>query len=182
VSPAFQRAVEFVLPHETEYARGHWGDDQFVVTEDVPGDAGGRTRYGIDARSHPGVDIAHLTRNQAILIYLAEWKRHGLDALPERLAVAMFDVWVNGGQPVQWLQHAINLYPPAGVTWLSPDGVMGPKTLAAAASCDQDKILSAFLQERDGRFELLAQKPSLAQFLNGWLQRDRDLRAYLAIG
>src|SRR6202007_182545 len=90
-SPAFLKAIAFVLPHEEEFARGHWGDENFVVSEHVPGDAGGTTKWGIDAASHPGVDVDDLTRDQAITIYNEEWKWRNMDALPEKLAVAMFD-------------------------------------------------------------------------------------------
>ena len=179
MSHAFDQAIEFVLPHEEEFARGHWGDEKFVIAEHDPDDPGGTTKYGIDARSHQGVDIENLTRDQAIAIYAQEWQAHNLDAIPERLAIAMFDVWVNGGSAVKWLQSAINLYPPPGVKWLAPDGVMGPKTVAAANACDQDKVINAFLLERDGRFQWLASKGGMSKYLGGWLQRDRDLRAYL---
>ena len=107
-SPAFLKAIQFVLPHEEEFARNHWGDENFVITENVSGDSGGVTKYGIDASSHPGVDIANLTRDQAIAIYHDEWMWRNMDALPEKLSIAMFDVWVNGGFAVLWLQTAIN--------------------------------------------------------------------------
>ena len=69
-SEAFLRAVAFILPHEEEFARGHWGDENFVIPENVSGDSGGWTKYGIDASSHPGVDVKDLTRPQAIAISL----------------------------------------------------------------------------------------------------------------
>jgi hypothetical protein len=65
----FNLAIAFILPHEEEFARGYWGDERFVVVENVPGDDGGLTKYGIDEESHPDVDIANLTRDQAIAIY-----------------------------------------------------------------------------------------------------------------
>src|SRR5512140_3051467 len=53
VSPAFQRAIDFVLPHEEAFAPGHHGDERYVVAEKSKGDAGGLTKYGIDQKSHP---------------------------------------------------------------------------------------------------------------------------------
>lgn len=177
---AFNTAIAFVLPHEEEFARGHWGDEKYVVTENVEGDAGGLTKYGIDQAGNPGVDVANLTRDQAIVIYhLRYWSAHNLDSLPDKLAIAAFDVWVNGGHANLWLQHAYNVTHPSAPQ-LVEDGQLGPKSLAALAASDQDAILRVFLQERDDRFKALASRPSQAKFLAGWMQRDKDLSAALA--
>jgi lysozyme family protein len=181
-SQKFLRAIQFIFPHEEEFARGHWGDENFVVAENVSGDSGGVTKYGIDASSHPGIDIRNLTRDGAIAIYAREWQKHGLECLPEKIAIACFDVWVNGGHAVAWLQAALNKV--AG-TKLVVDGNMGPATMAAANSLnDQPSTLNAllryFIQERDARFESIA-KGSRAKFLNGWESRDRDLEKFLGV-
>ena len=176
---AFQTSIEFILPHETEFRRGHFGDYDYSVTEDVAGDSGGLTKFGIDQSSHPNVDIAALDKAGAVEIYHDEWRAHNLDALPDKLAIAAFDVWVNGGHANLWLQHAYNLTHPDSEP-LAEDGNLGPRSLAALADSDQDAILAEFLRERDERFETLAQKPSRAKFLAGWEQRDTDLAALLA--
>jgi lysozyme family protein len=176
-TPAFQKAVAFILPHEEEFTRGHWGDENFVIAENVPGDSGGWTKYGIDASSHPGVDIKDLTRAQAIAIYWEEWCFRSLDALPGKLAIACFDVMVNGGFAIRWLQTALNKISPS-TPLLVIDGDLGQKTFAAAQSCDQDAVLRYFINERDARFIELAKGPR-AKFLAGWEQRDADLRKYL---
>ena len=174
-SPAFLKGIDFVLPHENEYARGHWGDPNFVVTENVPGDGGGKTRYGIDQVSNPGVDIDHLTQTGATDIY---WNNHNLDALPAALGVVSFDVWVNGGHAVLWLQHVINVVG-RGAS-VSEDGSMGAMTIAAAKACNQPAVINLFLAQRDVRFKaIVASNPSQSKFLAGWLQRDIDLTNYL---
>lgn len=178
IGDPFTIAVNFILPHEEEFARGHWGDEAFVVPENVSGDNGGLTKYGIDQASHPGIDIAHLTRAGAIDIYHEEWERHQLDLLPPKLAVATFDVMVNGGRPGLWLQHAYNVTHPTAPQ-LTEDGALGPKSIAALQSSDQDAILQLFFAERDARFKHLATLPHDAQFLAGWLQRDHDLERLL---
>ena len=180
----FERAISFVLPHENAYARGHWGDENYVVTENVAGDGGGKTRWGIDAAGNPGVDIDHLTKADALLIYHHKyWLAHNLDALPEKLAICAFDVWVNGGHATRWLQHAYNTAPSLGRHgFLAEDGVMGSMTLSAlqqASPLVVDEMAAIFLQQRDERFRALAERPSQARFLAGWLQRDQDLRKFL---
>lgn len=176
---AFNKAIAFVLPHEEEFARGHWGDERYVVTENVAGDSGGLTKYGIDTAGNPGVDVANLTRDQAIAIYKRRyWDAHQLDALPDKMAIAAFDVWVNGGHANLWLQHAYNLSH-ANLPMLTEDGQLGLKSLAALAAADEGEIVKEFLRQRNTRFGALAQKPSRAKFLNGWLQRDEDLEKLL---
>jgi lysozyme family protein len=176
-SRKFLRAIQFIFPHECEYARGHWGDENFVVAENVSGDSGGVTKYGIDASSHPGVDIRNLTRDGAIAIYAREWQKYGIEALPEKIAIAQFDVRVNGGYATKWLQLALNQV--AGAR-LVVDGSMGPATILAANQCDQDSVLRYFIRERDARFESIAAGPR-AKFLAGWESRDRDLEKFLSV-
>ncbi len=176
-SNKFLRAIAFVLPHEEEFARGHWGDENYVVAENVSGDSGGVTKYGIDASAHRGVDIANLTRAGAVDIYWNEWRSYGIEALPEKIAIAQFDVRVNGGYASKWLQVALNEVCKADLT---VDGTLGPATFAAALSCAQDAVVRYFIRERDARFESIA-TGSRAKFLKGWEQRDRDLERFLQV-
>ena len=183
VSPAFSvaflHAVNFVLPHEEEFARGHWGDENYVVAEHDPHDPGGTTKFGIDQRSHPNVDVEHLTRDEAIAIYFQEWQFYHCFLLPDRIAVAQFDVRVNGGYAVAWLQRALNTIDNAGLT---VDGVMGPATIEEANDCNEPAVLRYFINERDQRFTALAaNNANFARYLSGWKQRDADLRVYLAV-
>ena len=64
----FLEAMKFIFEHENVLSRGK------VVAEHDSKDPGGTTKYGIDARSHPGVDIENLTEQQALNIYWEEWK------------------------------------------------------------------------------------------------------------
>src|ERR1700679_343274 len=88
---------DFIYPHENAYAPGHDGDPNFVITEDVPGDSGGLTKYGVDASSHPGVDIAGLTASSAELIYWQDMCAGQSQRLPGRLTYYHFDCEVNLG-------------------------------------------------------------------------------------
>lgn len=187
-SPAFIHAINFVLPHEEEFVRGHWGDENYVVAEHDPHDPGGTTKYGIDQRTHPQIDVEHLDRDGAISLYYQEWLFYHCFLLPDRIAVAQFDVRVNGGYAVAWLQRALNDAritpgkPPVIAPRLTVDGVMGPATIDAANSCDQTSVLRYFITQRDRRFDSLAQSnPDFQRYLAGWKNRDTDLRSYLAV-
>ena len=56
----FDKFIKFVFTHENVL-----GKDGKVVPENVAGDNGGLTKYGIDQASHPGVDIAGLNKQKA---------------------------------------------------------------------------------------------------------------------
>ncbi|MDZ4287813.1 MAG: hypothetical protein U0984_07635, partial [Prosthecobacter sp.] len=61
----FLNAVTFVLDHETVFKRGHHGDYAQAIAENVSGDPGGVTKFGIDQRSHPNLDIVNLSLIEA---------------------------------------------------------------------------------------------------------------------
>ncbi len=182
MSTAFEKAIAFVLPHETEFERGHYGDYAHARTENVPGDGGGLTKFGIDQRSHPHTNITGLTKDDAVKIYRESyWDKHNLDSFPDPINIALFDIFVNGGHPIEWLQRAINDLPDSSEK-LTEDGNAGPKTMAAVVALTKDQIKTAtgsILDQRANRFKRLAEKPQLAQFLNGWLARNNDLRALI---
>jgi hypothetical protein len=90
----FDKAIEFTLQWEGEGGKAS------------PGDPGGMTKWGISQRAHPEVDVANLTREQAIEIYRADyWDRLGCGGLDAPLDVALFDTAVNVGvnRALGWL-------------------------------------------------------------------------------
>lgn len=62
----FQTAVAAVIEEETG------GDPTGGQTND-PNDPGGLTRWGISKRNHPQVNVANLTRDDAVAIYRTEY-------------------------------------------------------------------------------------------------------------
>jgi len=161
----FEQAIELVLSHEGGFQnhpedRGNWTGGQVGVGQ-LKG-----TRWGISAMAYPELDIANLTRTQAIEIYRRDyWKRAGCDKLPDFLRYPYFDVAVNSGPgtAARLLQQA------AGVT---PDGVLGPVTLAAVAARDPRELTEDFLWLRGEFFADLARRvPSQRAFLPGWILR-----------
>ena len=71
-SDLFRRALKFTLPWECVFAAGHDGDYDYVLAEDVDGDPGGTTKFGIDQASHPSIQVEYLNLPRAMEIY---WKR-----------------------------------------------------------------------------------------------------------
>ena len=162
----FDAFVRYVLQRET--SRDKAGN---VITEHDPRDAGGATRYGIDQRSHPHVNVDKLTEAEAIAIYFAgDWTATKAEQLPEPIGELVTDIHIVGGHGTTWLQQCLN----AGGMDLKTDGYMGPFTLAAAKACDVQRVTSCILGKRDLYYEALARNiPSDHPFLGGWLNRDK---------
>ena len=176
----FPPSLAFVLRHECVYAPGHDNDLAFVIPEYVPGDTGGCTKFGIDAASHPGVDIPNLTLVQATAIYRdCEWAHCRCDALPAHLDTAIFDCAVNNGEAVAaiLLQRAII---DCG-TEIAADGEIGPQTLHLASLANGPALLRRHLQLRRQRYaDIVLHNPRDAKFLKGWLNRVNDLETFLS--
>lgn len=153
----FDTAFEQLLRHEGGFS-------------DHPDDPGGATRFGVTEAVAREVgyrgDMRELPLELAKRIYLERyWKPVRADELPPGVRYALFDAAVNSGprQAVKWLQRA------AGVP---DDGVLGPKTLAAAHALNADALRSKILAQR---LKLMASLPSWPSFGRGWARRIADL-------
>ena len=76
----FNTFIPFILNHETEFQKGHYGDWKFVRTERDPNDPGGTTRFGLDYGEHKEApwnmtedQIDKLTYDEAVHIYWKHW-------------------------------------------------------------------------------------------------------------
>jgi Glycosyl hydrolase 108 len=90
----FGRCIAFVLESE-----GGLSED--------PNDKGGLTNFGISQRAYPKLDIRNLTRQQAELIYRADyWHASGADSQPWPLCLIVLDTAVlhGVGRAVEWLR------------------------------------------------------------------------------
>lgn len=152
----FDRYFEWLIP---------WEGTAYEV---VPNDPGGATKYGIDQRTHPDVDIFSLTKAQAKAIYLSDyWRPSAGEKLPGRVAWAVTDCRVNcGPRASQWLQTIL------GVT---ADGIIGPVTLAAAKAPDERQLAKAILDRRESYYLDLGKQARFKSFVKGWLNRNHDL-------
>jgi len=141
--------------------------------EHDPRDPGGATKFGIDQRSHPTVNIRNLTRQDAEKIYLAEYYRSAAHWLPQPLDYLYFDHAINAGETAaaRILQQIL------GVTI---DGKVGPFTIGAIKNrLDRQPknlpfLLRLYSENRILFYQRLAySKPRLACYLKGWLNRTR---------
>jgi lysozyme family protein len=146
-----------------------------------PLDPGGATMKGVTLKTYS----AHLGRQATVeelkaipeehllAIYgQGYWDKCKCDDLPSGLDVCVFDWAVNSGprRAVRALQELV------GVT---PDGEMGPKTLAAVASWEAyygAKTCIAMYQNE--RMEYLEDLPTFKVFGNGWTKRVIDMEQF----
>lgn len=145
----FPKFIERLLGHEGGYVND-------------PRDPGKETKWGISKRSYPNLDIANLTRDQAIAIYRLDfWDRGKLADLPPNVAFQVLDGAVNSGlaRGVQWLQQS------AGVP---ADGLIGPKTRAAIAAADKNDLVLRFL---GFRLQFMTDLGTWDSFGKGWARR-----------
>jgi lysozyme family protein len=161
--PAFERAVARVLGDEGGYA-------------DNPSDPGGETKFGISKREYPQLDIAALTRADAVAIYYRDrWQRYRYSELPGPIAAKVFDLAVNIGpaHAVRCLQRALR----ACGRRLTEDGALGRATATAAAGANQLALAAALRAEAAGYYRALAalergrRAGGDREFLDGWLNR-----------
>lgn len=143
----FDKAVAFVLSQEGEYSND-------------PQDAGGATKWGISHRSYPELDIANLTREQAIDIYKKDfWDRCQCSQLPDGLDFLVFDAAVNQGPvaAIRMLQNGLKV---------TSDGVMGAITIRAANTTPN--ICTEYIARRLYQYALI---PQVLRFGLGWFRR-----------
>jgi lysozyme family protein len=171
----FEKALKFVLEHETVYAKGHYGDMDYAIVENEEGDSGGRTKFGLDSASHPELDLDSLTLEEAGITYKrCYWEKAHCNELPEPLSQIQFDGAVNIGigQQMKFLQRAVEV---------KADGIWGPATRQAVEQTINEiglKALCIFVCDQKENFYrgLVETKPHLNRFLKGWLNRLNDLR------
>lgn len=167
----FERAFKKTLNFEGGYA-------------DTPGDAGGKTMYGITekiARAHGFKGkMRDLTLELAKRIYLTDyWQVNRLDKFPSQaLAENVFDAGVNMGTvtAAKLLQKVVGV---------AADGMVGKVTLAAInkalETLGEQTLIGAYLDEREARYHrICAVNPSQVKFLKGWLARCNKLRREIA--
>lgn len=160
---------------------------------DDPDDPGGATNHGVTIHTMRRLgldldgdgrvtkrDVQSLTREQALGIFLDHYfSRPRIDDLPEPLQATVFDMYVNAGaHAVKLLQRLLGKL---GFV-LRADGVLGPRTIAAAArgmAMAPDHLVDAYgIERRNYYFALADRRPESRKYARtraggkgGWIKR-----------
>jgi lysozyme family protein len=96
------------------------------------------------------------------------WDAVKADDLPDGLDYLMFDFAINAGpgRAIKTMQKAI------GTT---PDGAIGPKTMAALKAADPTDLIAKFSTEKELFYKAL---PTFATFGKGWLRRVAEAKSH----
>jgi lysozyme family protein len=171
---SYDEALARLLVHEGGYSNH-------------PSDPGGPTNWGItlrDARAYwkqdaTATDVRNLPRAVAKNIFRTKyWAALSCDELPAGVDYAVFDYGVNSGigRAAKVLQRLLGLHSASKtrVDALVVDGIVGPRTLAAAACADAGRLIDAICDER---LAFLQGLRTWSVFGNGWGRRVREVRA-----
>ena len=158
----FLPAYEFMMANEGGY-----------VLHNVAGDRGGQTYAGIARNMHPNWEgWAAIDRGEPPATEdVRRWYKanfwdtiRGDELTHQPVAQTVFDFHVNAGRPARLLAQIV-----VGAT---PDGVFGPRTVAALNSVDPEKFVLAYAIAKIARYRDIVQRNrSQSKFLLGWLNR-----------
>ena len=153
----FDAAFDLLLKHESGFS-------------DHAADPGGKTRFGVTEAVAREVgfrgDMRELPLDLAKRVYKDKyWDAVKAEQLPPAVRYVVFDAAVNSGpgQSAKWLQRGL------GVT---DDGVIGPKTLAAANAANPDSLRMRLLGQR---LRFMAGLTNWPAFSRGWAIRIASL-------
>lgn len=160
----FRQALQAVLQHEGGFVNH-------------PKDPGGMTNLGVTKRvweewvGHPvgEKEMRALTPDTVAPMYKKKyWDAVKADELPTGLDYLMFDFAINAGpgRAIRTMQKAI------GTT---PDGAIGPKTMAALKAADQKDLIAKFSMEKELFYKAL---PTFATFGKGWMRRVAEAQSH----
>ena len=155
----FKTMIERVLGHEGGYVND-------------PKDPGGETKWGISKRSYPMLNIAALTREDAIAIYHKDfWTPIKADRFHDGTAYQLLDSAINSGigQSIRFLQRALGV---------ADDGVFGPVSLSASATTSESDQLFLFNAER---IEFMTKLKNWPDHGKGWMRRIAQNLRFAAI-
>lgn len=140
---------------------------------DDPLDRGGETKFGVAKNANPDLDITGLTWSDAEAVYYDRYWVPGLcDRLDSKVGVLHFDGCVNHGvvKAKKFLQRAVGV---------EEDGIIGKMTLTALQAMDPIELCNKICDVREKFYrDIVANKPAQGRFLNGWLRRINEMRAF----
>jgi lysozyme family protein len=141
-----------------------------------PEDPGGRTNLGVTQRVWEAwtgkpvteADMRALTIEGVKPLYKQRyWNAVRGDALPSGVDLSVFDFAVNAGpgRASRALQQLVGV---------AADGVIGPKTLAAAAAKPAAQLITDYADVREAFYKTL---PTYDTFGKGWMRRVKGIEA-----
>lgn len=145
----FRLLIDRILGHEGGYVND-------------PADPGGETKWGISKRSYPHLNIAALSREEAIEIYHKDfWLPLKADRFHDGVAFQLLDSAVNSGitQSIRFLQRALGV---------ADDGIFGPVSLKASQEQSESDQIMLFTAER---IEFMTKLKNWPNHGKGWMRR-----------
>lgn len=160
----FDEALKAILKHEggfVNHPKDPGGMTNLGVTKKVWEAWVGKAVGEKEMRALTPATVAPLYRKQY-------WDAVKADELPAGLDYLMFDFAINAGpgRAIRTMQKAI------GTT---PDGAIGPKTMAALKAADPTDLIAKFSQEKELFYKAL---PTFATFGRGWLRRVDEAKSH----
>jgi len=159
----FMQAYESMIRNEGGY-----------TLHTVSGDRGGMTYAGIARNFHPNwpgwaaIDRGDIPDTELVRQFYRQnfWTPiRGDDIADQRVARNVFDFAVNAGVATSSRLAQI-------VVGTTPDGKIGPRTLAALNAIDPEKFVLAFALAKLARYrDIVTRDRTQQKFLLGWLNR-----------
>ena len=139
-----------------------------------PDDHGGETKYGVAKSANTDLNITTLDWEAAKRVYYKRyWLQGDCQDMPSRLAALHFDGCVNHGvgREAKFLQKAVGAV---------ADGDIGPATLALVNAQDEITLCNKVCAQREAFYRsIVANNPSQAKYLNGWLRRVHEMQVFV---
>ncbi len=159
---SFDQALAILLPLEGGWYPGTSAHDRNPTMKGIT-----QATYNTyrDQQRQPRQSVRHVTDAEVRAIYEDYWKKVKADQFGPLTAASLFDHAVNAGpsRAVQLLQYAV------GTT---PDGQVGPRTLAAARQfSDQELALRYSLERVQHYLDIVARNRDKLPALRSWLNR-----------
>lgn len=152
----FEQALAFTFDQEGGYLS--------VSEAKRIGDKGGETKYGITKKTYPHLDIANLTRPEALEIYQRDfWFGPKFDKLPPTIGFIAFDFGVNSGPgwPIWALREAVGM---------PKKGLLTEEVLAKINRANEADLAENLLQRRGARLATLSRSEG-PEVVRAWTRR-----------
>ena len=163
----FEKSLQYVLASESGFV-------------DNKADSGGATMKGITLETYriykknthltPN-DLKNISDMDVSVIYLNQyWNACRCSDLPSGIDYCVFDFAINAGvgKSIKTLQLSANVL---------VDGLIGAITLAVVSNKDQFGLIQSFSDQKELFYKsIVANKSSQSIFLNGWLNRIKDVQ------